>query len=172
MKFKTLVDFASWNLLKEDDKVYEEEILEIKAKYGDAVTEDQIEGNTQISIFMVIFGLILWSFLAENVPFRPFMTCLLKILFIEFMEIFKSVDIDGNGRIEKNELQIAFSKTLGREASEVEVENMFKAVDMNDDGKISFDEYFTIIHVTLNADKEMQKLIDAFEVSQLSSISD
>ena len=46
MKFKTLVDFASWNLLKEDDKVYEEEILEIKAKYGDAVTEDQIEGNT------------------------------------------------------------------------------------------------------------------------------
>ena len=56
MKFKTLVDFTSWNLLKEDDKVYEEEILEIKAKYGDAVTEDQIEGNTQISIFMVIFG--------------------------------------------------------------------------------------------------------------------
>ena len=94
------------------------------------------------------------------------------ILFLEFMEIFKSVDIDGNGRIEKNELQIAFSKTLGRDASEVEVENMFKAVDMNDDGKISFDEYFTIIHVTLNADKEMQKLIDAFEVSQLSSISD
>ena len=83
------------------------------------------------------------------------------------MEIFKSVDIDGNGRIEKNELQIAFSKTLGREASEVEVENMFKAVDMNDDGKISFDEYFTIIHVTLNADKEMQKLIDAFEVSHI-----
>ena len=63
MKFKTLVDFASWNLLKEDDKVYEEEILEIKAKYGDAVTEDQIEGNTQISsfwsfsaFFLVIFG--------------------------------------------------------------------------------------------------------------------
>ena len=80
------------------------------------------------------------------------------------MEIFKSVDIDGNGRIEKNELEIAFSKTLGREATEVEVENMFKAVDMNDDGKISFDEYFTIMHVSLNADKEMQKLIDAFEV--------
>ena len=80
------------------------------------------------------------------------------------MEIFKSVDIDGNGRIEKNELQIAFSKTLGREATEVEVENMFKAVDMNDDGKISFDEYFTIMRLSLNADKEMQKLIDAFEV--------
>ena len=84
--------------------------------------------------------------------------------FSEFMEIFKSVDIDGNGRIEKNELEIAFSKTLGRDATEVEVENMFKAVDMNDDGKISFDEYFTIMHVSLNADKEMQKLIDAFEV--------
>ena len=64
MKFKTLVDFASWNLLKEDDKVYEEEILEIKAKYGDAVTEDQIEGNTQISIFMVIFGRK-WQFLGH-----------------------------------------------------------------------------------------------------------
>ena len=62
MKFKTLVDFSSWNLLKEDDKVYEEEILEIKAKYGDAVTEDQIEGNTQISIFMVNFGLFLVIF--------------------------------------------------------------------------------------------------------------
>ena len=61
MKFKTLVDFASWNLLKEDDKVYEEEILEIKAKYGDAVTEDQIEGNTKISTF--------WSFSAKNVSF-------------------------------------------------------------------------------------------------------
>ena len=46
MKIKKWVDFSSWNLLKEDDKVYEEEILEIKAKYGDEVTEDQIEGNS------------------------------------------------------------------------------------------------------------------------------
>ena len=113
-------------------------------------------------------SVFLWSFSAENVSFLAIYDIFTeRILFIEFMEIFKSVDIDGNGRIEKNELQIAFSKTLGREASEVEVENMFKAVDMNDDGKISFDEYFTIIHVTLNADKEMQKLIDAFEVSHI-----
>ena len=38
------VDFVSWNLFKEDNKVYEEEVLQIKAKYGDEVTEDQIEG--------------------------------------------------------------------------------------------------------------------------------
>ena len=38
------VDLKSWNLFKEDNKVYEEEVLQIKAKYGDEVTEDQIEG--------------------------------------------------------------------------------------------------------------------------------
>ena len=46
MKIKSLVNIASWNLLKEDDnKIYEEEILQIKAKYGEEVTEDQIEGR-------------------------------------------------------------------------------------------------------------------------------
>ena len=52
MQIKKWVDFAPWNLLKEDDKVYEEEILEIKAKYGDEVTEDQIEGNTFLYAFL------------------------------------------------------------------------------------------------------------------------
>ena len=51
MKIKKWVDFAPWNLLKEDDKVYEEEILEIKAKYGDEVTEDQIEGKPHFTVF-------------------------------------------------------------------------------------------------------------------------
>ena len=47
MRIKSLVNIASWNLLKEDDnKIYEEEILQIKAKYGEEVTEDQIEGTT------------------------------------------------------------------------------------------------------------------------------
>ena len=52
MNIKKWVDISSWNLLKEDDKVYEEEILEIKAKYGDEVTEDQIEGNTFLYTFL------------------------------------------------------------------------------------------------------------------------
>ena len=52
MQIKKWVDFAPWNLLKEDDKVYEEEILEIKAKYGDEVTEDQIEGKTNFTVFV------------------------------------------------------------------------------------------------------------------------
>ena len=65
MKIKKWVDFAPWNLLKEDDKVYEEEILEIKAKYGDEVTEDQIEGKTHFTIF--------WSFSAKNFRFWPFL---------------------------------------------------------------------------------------------------
>ena len=50
MKIKKWVDFTSWNPLKEDDKVYEEEILEIKAKYGDEVSEDQIEGKVVFTV--------------------------------------------------------------------------------------------------------------------------
>ena len=63
MNIKKWVDISSWNLLKEDDKVYEEEILEIKAKYGDEVTEDQIEGN-----FRKLFwrnSTIFWLFLTK-----------------------------------------------------------------------------------------------------------
>ena len=52
MEIKKWVNISSWNLLKEDDKVYEEEILEIKAKYGDEVTEDQIEGKTNFTVFV------------------------------------------------------------------------------------------------------------------------
>ena len=68
MKIKSLVNIASWNLLKEDDnKIYEEEILQIKAKYGEEVTEDQIEGTT--FPFSIDFDNKL-EFLAEFLYFR------------------------------------------------------------------------------------------------------
>ncbi|GAB1610829.1 neo-calmodulin-like [Argonauta hians] len=55
-------------------------------------------------------------------------------------EAFRVFDIDGNGYIDKRELQQVM-KRLGENISDEDVKEMFREADLNNDGKIDFNEF-------------------------------
>jgi hypothetical protein len=55
-------------------------------------------------------------------------------------KVFKSIDVDNSGFLDKNEIK-TLSKQLGDELSPEDLEKVFKEVDTSKDGKISLEEF-------------------------------
>lgn len=55
-------------------------------------------------------------------------------------KLFRSIDKDGNGKLDEKELQTAF-RGAGLTVSNRRLAEFFKHMDDNDDGFISFDEW-------------------------------
>ncbi|ORY64224.1 calcium-binding mitochondrial carrier SAL1 [Pseudomassariella vexata] len=68
--------------------------------------------------------------------FRVFVEATERQLYL----LFKSIDCDNNGRLDKNELQLAF-KRAGLAVPMRRLNTFFEDIDMNNDGYISFDEW-------------------------------
>ena len=67
------------------------------------------------------------------------------LAFVEHTEkrlwaLFKSIDRDGNGVLDREELRIGFERA-GLKIDSSKVQRFFDEVDVNDDGKITFDEW-------------------------------
>ena len=58
----------------------------------------------------------------------------------ELLNLFKSIDRDHNGNLDKAELQAAF-KRAGLAVPSSKLDQFFEEVDTNNDGVISFDEW-------------------------------
>ena len=58
----------------------------------------------------------------------------------ELLQLFKSIDRDHNGQLDKAELKLAFVKA-GLSVPTVKLDRFFSEVDTNHDGVISFDEW-------------------------------
>lgn len=58
----------------------------------------------------------------------------------ELWQLFKSIDHDHNGQLDKNELKSAFARA-GLLVPNAKLEQFFAEVDTNHDGVISFDEW-------------------------------
>ena len=58
----------------------------------------------------------------------------------ELWKMFKSIDRDHNGKLDKKELQLAF-RTAGLAISQPKLDQFFSEVDSNQDGVITFDEW-------------------------------
>lgn len=58
----------------------------------------------------------------------------------ELLKLFKSIDRDHNGQLDKSELKTAFSRA-GLAVPNSKLEQFFAEVDTNKDGVISFDEW-------------------------------
>uniref|UniRef100_A0A7S2E4B9 EF-hand domain-containing protein n=1 Tax=Helicotheca tamesis TaxID=374047 RepID=A0A7S2E4B9_9STRA len=57
-------------------------------------------------------------------------------------KVFKEVDVDGNGEIDKEELKMLFARLdFGDNASEEELERIFVELDRDNDGKISEEDF-------------------------------
>lgn len=84
--------------------------------------------------------------IAENLPancavieFRAFVEQTEK----ELWQLFKSIDRDQNGQLDKSELQAAFKKAH-LVIPNAKLDEFFASVDTNHDGTISFDEWRSI----------------------------
>ena len=58
---------------------------------------------------------------------------------------FRSIDVDGSGKIDKSELRFLLSKCTGSLPTDDEVDEMMREVDRNDDGLVDYEE-FKLIH--------------------------
>ena len=64
----------------------------------------------------------------------------------ELWQLFRSIDRDHNGQLDKAELKLAFAKA-GLSVSTAKLDQFFSEIDTNHDGVISFDEWrYEIVH--------------------------
>lgn len=61
-------------------------------------------------------------------------------------QAFKMLDIDGNGKISKEELKTILGKELGK-YDEIYWDNMIKEVDKNGDGEIDYNEFIDMMNM-------------------------
>jgi calcium-dependent protein kinase len=67
----------------------------------------------------------------------------------EVDELFRAMDIDGDGILTKDEIKASYQDILGRNLSDDEVETMFDRVDADANGTISYSEF---VVASLNSD--------------------
>jgi Ca2+-binding EF-hand superfamily protein len=65
---------------------------------------------------------------------------------------FETINIDGSGALDEEELREAF-KTLGLELSKKEVRHVFKKVDIDGDGTLDMDEYIICVAMCKSSNK-------------------
>lgn len=74
--------------------------------------------------------------MSAAIEFKTFVEATERQLYL----LFKSIDRDNNGRLDKDELQAAFQHT-GLAVPMRRLHAFFEDVDLNKDGYISFDEW-------------------------------
>lgn len=83
--------------------------------------------------------------LSQPLEFRKFVENAERQLF----GLFKSIDKDGNGKLDKNELQTAF-KHAGLTLSNRRLSEFFDDMDINNDGYVTFDEWRSVSSLQLS----------------------
>lgn len=63
------------------------------------------------------------------------------------MKVFKSLDINNDGTLSREELVIGYSKIMPKEEAEIEIDKIMKNIDFNNNGDIEYSEF---VMATLN----------------------
>jgi calcium-dependent protein kinase len=85
----------------------------------------------------------------------------------ELKKVFKILDINGDGRLTYDELRNGFEKTIGKCASEVEMNKIIAEIDGDNDGYISYEEFLrvTINHKKLLDEKNLDLAFKRFDIN-------
>ncbi|CAG9333134.1 unnamed protein product [Blepharisma stoltei] len=91
----------------------------------------------------------------------------------QLTEMFRSLDINGDGKISKDELLEAYSKTLGRSAAIHQVEQIMAKVDANNSGFIDYSEFMMAATAleTLISKENLKSAFTAFDADGNGKIS-
>ncbi|PMB72743.1 Truncated non-functional calcium-binding mitochondrial carrier SAL1-1 [Beauveria bassiana] len=82
----------------------------------------------------------------------------------ELMSLFRAIDKDGNGKLDKAELKAAF-KTAGLTVSNKKLDCFFNDMDVNHDGYITYEEwrYFMLFMPAHEADEKLQAVLTYYD---------
>ena len=83
----------------------------------------------------------------------------------EYQEVFDSYDVNGNGVIEKKEMEAVLQR-LGQPATDKQIESVFKKLNTDDDKVISFDEFIWFMkeyHLSKNK-TDTDEVVGVFQV--------
>ncbi|CAL5998948.1 EF_hand domain-containing protein [Hexamita inflata] len=77
----------------------------------------------------------------------------------EVNQMFKKFDVDGNGKLDPNEV-LAMFNMLGRPLTKEELVRVLALTDQDTDANLNLDEFYHLMYIIINADiKEKEKVI-------------
>jgi len=62
-------------------------------------------------------------------------------------KVFRAMDLNGDGKLQKNEIKAGYSQYFGRDLTDEEIDDMFAKVDADNSGEIEYSEF---VVATLN----------------------
>lgn len=91
----------------------------------------------------------------------------------QLTEMFRTLDINGDGKISKDELLEAYTKTLGKRAANDQVERIMALVDANNSGFIDYSEFImaSTQMETLISSENLNSAFNAFDQDGNGKIS-
>lgn len=83
------------------------------------------------------------------------------------------MDVNGDGKLQKDEIQAGYKKFFGRELSNEEVDEMFKKVDVDNSGEIDYSEFVvaTLNEKNLLSNNKLRAAFKMFDKDGGGSIS-
>lgn len=90
-----------------------------------------------------------------------------------FDNFFQAMDISGAGKLTKDDLKKSYSKFLGEELSESEVDGLFEALDVNSSNFVEYTEWLVaaLPEAVLLSEANLKKTFDAFDKDLDGNIS-
>jgi calcium-dependent protein kinase len=88
-------------------------------------------------------------------------------------KVFRAMDINGDGRLSKDEIQQGFGQYFGRSLNDKEVDEMFEKVDADGSGEIDYSEFVvaTMNEKNLLSNNKLQTAFKMFDKDGGGSIS-
>lgn len=88
-------------------------------------------------------------------------------------KVFRAMDVNGDGKLQKDEIQAGYKKFFGRELSNEEVDEMFKKVDVDNSGEIDYSEFVvaTLNEKNLLSNNKLEAAFKMFDKDGGGSIS-
>merc|ERR1711976_127490 len=91
----------------------------------------------------------------------------------ELLKTFKSLDLDHDGQLTHEELMIGYSKLMGQDEAQKEVDRIFATIDVNNTGAIDFTEFLlaTVNHRKLLSQEKLTQVFKMFDTDNSGTIS-
>lgn len=88
-------------------------------------------------------------------------------------KIFRAMDLNGDGKLSKDEVKAGYESHFGKALSDDDIDNMFKSVDADNSGTIEYSEFVvaTMNEKTLMSTNNLQTAFKMFDKDGGGSIS-
>ena len=88
-------------------------------------------------------------------------------------KVFRAMDTDGNGKLDKKEIKAGYAEYFGKSMSDEEIDKMFDAIDADGSGEIEYSEFVvaSMNEKTILSNNKLQSAFKMFDKDGGGSIS-